>query len=211
MALSSVIKWLLVPCFLFGPFQINAQEKENENDKPDYYYDVLGKVKVGLVFPSAYGDNFLAENYDIRTGVHIDASVKIDKLRDLGVQFQGIQGVVTNNEDIALLESSTITSWFLVLGHTLLGRKNDLEFNVNIGLGFIDFRNRIDLRRFNDSGTAIMAGAEISYRFSNAFGIFVAAQNQWGFLNIDAPESVRRFLRNTRVFAPSFGLKFYIL
>ncbi|MGD1945980.1 MAG: hypothetical protein ACFB0A_06910 [Croceivirga sp.] len=204
-------KELLVLYILAVALSVGAQEKETKDEKPAYYYDVLGKVKAGLVFPSAYGDNFLAQNYDIRTGVHLDAMVKIDKVRDLGVQIQGIQGVVTNNDNLGLLESSTITSAFLVLGHTLLGRKNDLEFNANIGLGYIDFRNRVGLRRFNDSGTALMAGAELSYRLSNAFGIFIAAQSQWGFLRIDAAESVRGFLRNTRVFQPIFGIKFYIL
>ena len=121
LSLASRIFLLIFGLFFF--LRTSAQNTDDSDEKPSYYYDVLGKVRFGLVFTSASGDNFLAESYDIKTGFHFDASVKIDKLRDLGVQFQGIQGVVTNNENLGLLESSTITSGFLVLGHTLLGRK----------------------------------------------------------------------------------------
>lgn len=196
---------------VFGMARGQNEGEPIEEDKPDYYYDVLGKIRSGLFFPSAYGNNFLAKNYDLRTGVHFEASVKIDKIRDLGIQFQGMQGIVTDTENLGQIDSSTITNGFLVLGHSLLGRKKDLELIANVGVGYMNLRNRVDFRRFNDSGAALMAGMELSYRFTTAFGCYVAFQNQWGFLGIDAADASRQFLRNTQVFTPLIGIKFYTL
>ena len=201
---------LLLLCYATaGMAQETGDGVEEEN--PAYYYDVLGKLRVGLVFPSAFGTNFLAENYDINTGFYIDAAVRIDKKRDLGIQLQGIQGTVTSTENLGLIESSTITYGFIVLGQSLLSRNSHFEINADLGIGYVNFRNRVDFRRFNDSGVALLLGAEAAYRINKTLGVYFSIQNQWGFLQIDAPSSQQKFLRNTMVLAPSVGIKFYIL
>ena len=53
-------------------------------DKPDYYYDVLGEASVGFLIPSAFRDNYIAEGYALDPGIQIRGGIRVDPKLLLG-------------------------------------------------------------------------------------------------------------------------------
>ena len=203
----------VVPSLVFFLTFLGVHGQEiAEEERQGYYYDVLGKLRIGPIVPLPYGNNFLASNLDVNAGLFIAAAVRIDKSRSIGAQFQYFQGMVVETEGLGIFETSNITHGFAVVTQALVNNKSAFEFNMAVGFGFVNFRNRTaDFQRFTDSGVAFMVGGEAAYRLNKTLGLYISIQNQWGLLGSDVPSSQRRFLRNTTLIAPSAGIKFYIL
>ncbi|GMN10111.1 hypothetical protein MTsPCn9_14740 [Croceitalea sp. MTPC9] len=198
--------------FLFLlPLALYTQKNDQENQKPDYYYDVLGQVKIGFLVPSAYGNNFISEGYDTWNGVHIDAQIKLRERLLLGLQYQAFKGRVTDQELVGPIDASGITHFFATFGYALLEKRNNFQIEGNVGFGGVTLRNENGFRRFNDNGFAIMANVNFSYRLNYWLGFYLSVQNNWDFWSIERPSELDDIFGKTSFFMPSLGVKFYIL
>jgi hypothetical protein len=199
-------------CVLFLlPFAIYAQQADEENEKPSYYYDTLGQAKIGFLSPIAYGDNFIANGYDTWNGVDISAQIVIEDRLLLGLQYQGFKGRVIDQELVGPIDASTITHFFVTAGYSLLEKRNDFHVEGNIGIGGVGLRNERGLRRFNDNGFAVMANLDLSYRINYWLAFYLNIQNNWDFWSIERPTELDDVFGTSSFFMPSVGLKFYIL
>ncbi|MDT0606192.1 hypothetical protein [Croceitalea rosinachiae] len=192
-------------------YALNAQEDEEMNEKPGYYYDVIGQGKIGFLVPSAYGNNFIADGYDTWNGVNIEAQVNAGERLLLGLQFQAFKGRVMDQELVGPINASSITHFFVSAGYSLLENKNDFQIEATIGFGSATLRNERDFRRFNDTGFAMMASLNFSYRLNYWLGFYIGLQNNWDFWSIERPSELDSVFGNTSIFSPSVGLKFYVL
>ncbi|MDT0620552.1 hypothetical protein [Croceitalea vernalis] len=192
-------------------FALFAQEAQVSTDKGDYYYDILGQGKVGFLSPLAYGSNFIADGYDTWNGVNIEAQIKLNHNLLIGLQLQAFKGRVIDQELVGPIDASGMTHFFVTTGYSLLDKKKDIQLEASIGLGSVTLRNERDFRRFNDSGFALMANLNFSYRLNYWLGFYLGLQNNWDFWSIERPSELDDVFGNTSIFAPSFGLKFYVL
>lgn len=197
--------------FLVGYGSVRAQAIAEEQEKTNRYYDVLGNAKVGFLMPTGYGNNFLSDGYDTWNGIHLDGKVYIERRISLGIQLQFFKGRVTNQEIVGTVDASRFTHGFVFGSYNPFGKNSDWTLELGLGLGFVDLRNEVGFQRFNDSGFALMAQSELSYRINKWLGLYLLLQNNWDFLSIDAPEEIKKNFNNLQIFAPSAGLKFYML
>lgn len=210
--LSSLsFKRALLFLFLLPSYFLIAQEKVEKEDKPSYYYEVLGQGKIGFLVPSAYGDSFIADGYDTWNGIHIEAQARVKGRWMAGLQYQVFKGRVTNQELVGPIEASSLTHFFITGGYSLLEGKRDFQIQANMGLGWATLRNERGFQRFNDRGFALMAGVDFSYRLNYWLGFYINLQNNWDFWSIERPSELDDVFGTTSVFTPSVGLKFYIL
>lgn len=196
---------------LLMTFIAQAQDGTEDNQKPNYYYDVLGQVKIGFLVPNAYGSNFVAEGYDTWNGINLEAQVVLKERILLGLQFQAFKGRVIDQELVGPVDASGFSSFFLTAGYAFQSNQSNFQIDANIGFGNLTLRNERGFRRFNDNGLALMANIGCSYRLNYWFGFYVSLQNNWNFWTINRAQELDDIFGNTPIFAPSVGIKFYIL
>jgi len=188
----------------------HAQDME-QMERPPWYHEVLATAKIGFLAPTAHGSNFLADGYDTWNGIHLDAKAYFKEKTGIGVQLQYFKGRVVDQELVGAIDASRINHSLVYVSYNPFSRESDWLFEVNAGLGWIDIRNEKGEQRFNDSGFALMAGVELSYRLDTWIGIYVMVQNNWGFLHIDTAKEIEDDFNTIQTFSPSIGFKFYIL
>ena len=211
--LDSLFRIFLLLVFCTKSF--GQVEKDTvKNPRPAYYYDLLGSGKIGMLLPNPYGDNSLSEAYDTGNGIQLEAKVHVNNRFGVGLQYQVFKGQVTNQVLVGGIDASRITHFFALVSINHLKLKSNWRLETDFGIGYLEFLNeRGPTIEFKDTGVALKVSASLSYRFANWIGAYVQVQNNWGFLSIDTAEipEIREALRRTALFAPSFGLRFYVL
>jgi hypothetical protein len=203
-------KRCLILFFLNSGLTVFCQEDQKE--WPAYYFDVLGNLKIGMLLPNSDGDNFLSDGYETNFGLHLEGKVFVHRKIALGLQYQFYKGNVTDQSLVGAFDSSIIAHGLLFGIYNFFNSKSRFALETGLGSGFIRLRNKKKgFPRFTDSGFSIAVMAEVSYRFNKSIGAYIQFQNNWSFLSIEASKEIRNDFNSTRIFSPSFGLKFYIL
>lgn len=209
-SLFSFFLLLLICAESFG----QAQKDSVKNNQPDYYYDVLGSVKIGMLFPNPYGENSLSEAYDTGNGIQLEAKVHVNHKLGVGLQYQVFKGQVTDQIVVGGVDASRVTHVFALFSINHLKLKSHWRLETDFGIGYLEFRNeRGPVIEFKDTGLTLKLSASLSYRFNSWIGAYIQVQHNWGFLSIDTPDisEIRDVLNRTKLFAPSFGVRFYVL
>ena len=179
--------------------------------KKDRYRDYLGDLGISYIVPIAYGTNFLSDGYDVRNGFNLRALVFVNERLALGAQFNHFKGEVTDISKVGNIESTGISHYNVLSGYSLLDRNNKLRLVTGLGVGYATYVNRLGNSKFNDDGFSLVAFIECSYRLGKVLGIYLDIQNNVDFMSIDSAQGQNDFFKRARIYAPSVGIRFYVL
>lgn len=183
---------------------LSAQAGKKEID-----YDVFGELGMGYVLPKAYGDNFLAQGYDIGNGINVNGMILIAPRWLIGAQWGQFKGNVVDVDKVGAIDRTRITHVHAVVAYSILGNDKQVSLRTGFGAGYARYRHKQSTTKFMDDGFSVVANLTFCYRFSNALGVFLKLDQYWDFLNIDTAPELETFFRNTQIFAPSIGIKLY--
>lgn len=178
--------------------------------KGDVFYTEKVQAKLGFGFPTALGDNYLSNSYDLNNSWLFEGRVFIHQKWAFGIQFLTFEGMVINSEALGFYEE---TRFNLSNAHMVFypgDREKKLNLGLLAGLGWVNQKNRADFRVFNDTGFSLFIGAETTWRLSDIIGVYLQVQHIVNFMNIDAPAALENQFRTTQMFMPSFGIKVYV-
>lgn len=165
--------------------------------------------EISFIKPIAYGDYFLNEPYDLESGVQFGIAHQINNISlhfDLGVHF----GDVVAPELIGNIRSTNITRVSLGLGYPFKIVK-DFEFLPVVHYGYVKLKHSIDGERtgggFRDDGFFIGLQLRLQYRILDWLDLMASVQNNFDFIQIDAPPQDESFFNGGSVLVPSLGLR----
>ena len=206
--MPSINSRLITACLLGMILGVTGNSYAQE--KPSYYYDVLGEASVGLVLPQALGDGFIKEGYTLDPGVQFKAGILVDPKLVLGVDLQLYSGQVTEPTLVGNYRGTNFRRLLVFGQYNLLPVKSDLALRLGLQGGYIYHGNYTETERFRDDGYSLGIQSELSYRFSTTFGLYLQAQWMQEWLNIKTAESVQSEFDSVQSFIPGFGLRVYI-
>lgn len=202
------MKWTNSLGFLFciglSAIHLNAQ------NKPNYYFDVLGEVSAGLIVPSPLGSHYVAEGYDLDPGFQLSGLVRIESKLSLGADFQFYYGRVTDREITGGFDGTSFRRFMAVGQYNLLNERSDLALQAGVHLGIALLRNKIGTESFQDDGYSTGASLDLSYRFSTTFGVFARGLLLRDWMNIQTVSEIQGQFKRIDYFLPSAGLRLYI-
>ncbi len=179
-------------------------------DKPDYYYDVLGEASVGFLMPSAFGDNYIAEGYSLDPGIQIRGGIRVDPKLLLGGDFQFYYGRVTNPEITGAFRGSNIRRLMVFGQYNLLDERSDLAVQAGLEFGVVILDNHIAAEEFRDDGISTGFSLDVSYRFSTTFGVYAHGLLVRDWMNIKTAPGLEDSFKRVDYFIPSVGIRLYI-
>lgn len=186
-----------------------AQETENTETETQQEAEGPGKnigsITVGPYFPIAFGDNFVNEGMDLKLGARLSFKVDTYKGIYIGPYFSFFNGNVTNHELLGNYFRTTNYTLGLVAGYEKHIDKFDIS--IGIGVGSSSYNNDGQGDGFQDTGTAVWLNPEVSYRFSNYLGFYIAPELRHDFMNIDVPAELKDTFNGVNYFNISFGLR----
>ena len=194
----------LITLILLAGGEVCAQEK------PSYYYDVLGEASVGLIFPQAIGEGFIKEGYSLDPGLQLKGGVLVDPKWVLGVDLQFYSGQVVDPSLVGNYRGTNFRRLLVFGQYNLLPVKSAIALRLGLQGGYIYHGNYTETERFRDDGISLGLQAEVSYRFSTTFGMYIQAQWVQEWLNIKAAESVQSEFDSSGYLIPGIGLRMYI-
>lgn len=198
-------KDVLFISLFFNLVCLSAQVGKTEMD-----HDVLGEIGVSYVLPKPYGNNFLAQGYDIGNGINVDGKILMAPQWLVGAQWSQFKADVVDVEKVGAIDRTRITHVHAVVAYSILGSDKQVSLRTGFGAGYAQYRHKQSTTKFMDDGFSVVANLTFCYRFSNALGVFLKLDQYWDFLNIDTAPELETFFRNTQIIAPSIGIKLYI-
>lgn len=189
---------------------LGTTHKSNAQEKPSYYYDVLGEASAGLILPQALGEGFIKEGYHLDPGLQIKGGILIDPKLILGIDLQFYSGQVVNPGLVGNYKGTNFRRLLVFGQYNLFPVKSDIALRLGLQGGYIYHGNYTETERFRDDGYSLGILSELSYRFSTTFGLYLQAQWIQEWLNIKTAESIQSEFDSVQSFIPGFGLRVYI-
>lgn len=195
---------LKVLVFLFFFHFSYSQETENKN-LVKFNHD----IRLNLIIPSTFGDNFLAKANENKLGIGTNFSfLRIHDFK-LGVGYDFIPYKTTDISRVGNIKSSEF--------HMLYG---DVSYEIKIidklnlepyfGYGGAKLKFKSDGRNFgNQTGNNIRIGLNTDYQLAKRFSVYIGFCYLKSNMDINtAPEFVS-FYDDTKLFQFTFGIKIH--
>src|SRR5690554_470036 len=206
-AMSLNIKILFVALFIsmLGMAQQVETDVEATVETAQSKSRKLGSITFGPYIPITFGNNFVNNGMDIKTGAQLQMKVNFLQKFYAGPSMSFFTGKVTHPELIGNYERTTNLIIGAVVGYEK--QINRFDLSVGIGVGFSGYFNVGLGDKFNDTGTALWFRPEISYRLANYISIYVAPELRRDFMTIDVPKELEDTFGSVNYFNIGFGLR----
>ncbi|MDC8000877.1 hypothetical protein POV26_07500 [Aequorivita todarodis] len=165
----------------------------------------IGNIVIGPYFPIAFGDNFVNDGMDLKFGARLSFKVDTYKGIYIGPYFSFFNGHVTDRELLGNYSRTTNFTLGLVAGYEKHIDKFDIS--IGIGVGASSYSNDRQGDGFQDTATALWLNPEVSYRFSNYLGFYIAPEFRHDFMNIDVPAELKDTFNGVNYLNISVGLR----
>ncbi|MEN2412505.1 outer membrane beta-barrel protein [Flavobacterium mesophilum] len=193
-----ILFFLLFLQFSFG------QETENKS-LVKFNHD----IRVNLIIPSTFGDNFLAKASNDHVGIGANFSfLRIQNFK-LGVGYDFMPYSTT---DVSLAGNIKFSEYHTYYGDISYEIKilDKLNFEPYFGYGGTDLKFKSEDRSFGkQTGDNLRFGLNVDYQLAKRFSVFTGFCYLKSNLNINtAPEYVS-FFDNAEMFQFNFGIKIH--
>lgn len=195
---------LKVLFFLFLLQLSYSQETENKN-LVKFNHD----IRVNLIIPSTFGDNFLAKASDSHLGIGTNFSfLRIHNFK-LGAGYDFIPYSTT---DISMAGNIKSSEFHMLYGDVSYEIKitDKLNFEPYFGYGGAKLKFKSDGRSFgNQTGNNIRVGLNTDYQLAKRFSIYFGFCYLKSNLDINTSPEFVSFYDNTELFQFNFGIKIH--
>ncbi len=185
--------------------QTDTETKKETSQEQKVSGNKIGSITVGAYLPVAFGDNFVHDGMDLKTGAQ--AQLKLNVFGDfyVGPAMSFFFGKVTDRN----LVGNYDRMHNLVLGGVVGYEKQVQRFDLSIGLGvgYSGYFNRGLGDSFEDNGTALWLRPEVSYRVATYISFYVAPEFRHDFMNIEVPAELEDTFGGVNYFNVGFGLR----
>lgn len=191
-------------------FVLTCQAQEIQEDsiaieKRSWNSDVLGKIQVGFILPQAGGTNFVNQGYELNPGFALKGEIVKNEF-SYGGQYNRFDGNVVDISSVGGIDQTTFTHVQVYGGYCPV-KSRVIQLTTHAGFGYAAFINSVGSTRFSDSGFSVLLDAELSFRLSNGFALYLNLAQTWDFLTIETPPEIQSNFNSTRFLIPSFGIQ----
>ena len=205
MGILLIFKRIALISMLFLPLSLLFGQEEQK----ELQWDILGELSIAYGIPSSYGNNFLAEGYDLRNATNITANVLELPKWLIGGQWSFFKGDVVDISKVGGIDNSRITHLYVTGSYSILEHKKRITLRTGLGIGYALYRHEKDAAKFRDDGFSILAKIDLGYRISNSFGVFLKLDHYMDLLSIDAAPEIENSLKRTQTLVPFVGIRLY--
>jgi len=221
MCLNIKIVRLLV-CFLSYASMLSAQADRELTQQNNPLIQIRGSYAI----PFAFGDNFLAKGFDLKSGFGLDGRIFIKERIYLGISTTRFKGEAKNLPTIGntivqnysalggSIEKSSISRLFAQTGYSFLPRNHTFGLDAGLGLGYTVYTHseagETTNLPFKDDGIGFFTGVSVSYNMTKVSAVYIGAQFSKDFLFIKSPPELEQYFKNANMIHISAGIQFRI-
>lgn len=189
-----------------------SQENETQvNPNPEAETNVertgknIGNIVLGPYFPIAFGDNFVNNGMETKTGARIAFKVNAYKGLYIGPYFSVFNAEVTDKNLLGNYRKTTNFTVGAIAGYETHINKFDLSLGVGVGASTYDNDGYYD--NFQDTATSVWLNPEIAYRVIPYLSFYIAPELRHDFMNIETPAELKDTFKGANYFNISVGLR----
>lgn len=155
----------------------------------------------------AFGDNYVAQGYDIKAGSDIATTIQYNKV-SFHFDMQFYSSVVVDQEIVGTITRSRTSRISLGLGYNF-ELTPTVTLNPSINYGSISYRSNLpDSADFRDEGNTLSIDVKAVYNISPTFGFYMSLAYYRDQMEIRTTASQQDFFRNVSHLNPSVGVRF---